>query len=176
VQTIKDDVRRKTFVFIPDSKATFFEQDELFGEAVNKAFPSAINEIKDAGNCLAADLNTAAVFHLMRISEYGLRVLAEQLGAIPAKWPIEFSQWKDIISDIETNLKSKGLSVDQMTKGYDKDNALELYNGLLADVKHLKVTRDKVMHARGSCDEKEALRVFNHVRGFMQRLAAKLSE
>src|SRR5208282_2687692 len=63
------------FIYIPSAKTKFFEPLELFGNKVYQNFKSARTEIKDAGNCLAADLNTAAVFHLMRASEFGLRAL-----------------------------------------------------------------------------------------------------
>src|ERR1039458_55289 len=60
------------FAFIPKDYEVFFEAENLFGSSVNDAFPSARPHIKDAGNCLAADLNTAAVFHLMISAEFGL--------------------------------------------------------------------------------------------------------
>ena len=159
------------FIYIPNGKTKYFEQLELFGDMVYQKFKSARAEIKDAGNCLAADLNTAAVFHLMRASEFGLRALAQHLDAIPRKWPIEFSQWSDVIKDIVTKLEPKTFDIVQMTRGHDKDAALELYSGLLADVRHLKVTRDRVMHTRESYDEKTALSVFDDVEKFMRRLA-----
>jgi hypothetical protein len=159
------------FAYIPNAKTQFFEQPELFGDKVYHNFKSARAEIKHAGNCLAADLNTAAVFHLMRASEFGLRALAQHLDAAPAKWPIEFSQWSDVIKDIAANLESNLSAVVQMTRGHDKDAASELYSGLLADVRHLKVTRDRVMHTRESYDEKTALSVFDDVEKFMRRLA-----
>jgi hypothetical protein len=161
----------------PDEQGKQDERGPLFGTAVNKAFPKAAPEIKEAGNCLALGLNTAAVFHLMRVSEYGLRVLAERLGAIPTKWPIEFSQWKDVIVGIESKLKSKVEAVDQMTKGYDKDQDLDFYNGLMADVRHLKISRDRIMHAREYYYNRlDALAVCARVEDIMRKLAEKVSE
>jgi hypothetical protein len=159
------------FAYIPNEKTPFFEQPELFGDKVYQNFKSARAEIKNAGNCLAVDLNTAAVFHLMRASEFGLRALAQHLAAIPEKWPIEFSQWSDVIKDIVTKLEPKVSAIVQTTRGHEKDAASELYNGLLADVRHLKGTRDRVMHTRESYDEKAALSVFDDVKKFMCRLA-----
>ena len=173
VQTIKDEVGTKTFVSIPDSKATLFEQDALFGEAVNKAFPSAKIEIMNVGNCLAADLNTAAIFHLMRVTEIGLRALARNLKVKIKKMPLEYADWGKIIPEIEEKIKLK----KPKSRGKKQSETLEFYHGAIGEFNAFKdIWRNNVMHTRGSYDEKEAVRVFNHVRGFMQRLAAKISE
>src|SRR5436309_10023407 len=66
-------------VFVPKRQAEYFEKDALFGGEVSQAFPSAWEDIRDAGNCIAADLHTAAVFHLMRVGELGMRALARHL-------------------------------------------------------------------------------------------------
>src|SRR4051794_4802873 len=49
---------------------------EIMGAEVKAAFPSAMPDVLEVGNCLAAECNTAAVFHLMRVAEVGLRALA----------------------------------------------------------------------------------------------------
>ena len=77
--TMGAEIKEKHFAFIPPEKAVFFEKADLFAEAVNRAFPGAAPEIKDAGNCLATDLHTAAVFHLIRAAEHGMRALAKHL-------------------------------------------------------------------------------------------------
>jgi hypothetical protein len=44
--------------------------DSLIGGEFNKKFPSAVGDIREAGNCIAVDCGTAAVFHLMRGVEW----------------------------------------------------------------------------------------------------------
>jgi hypothetical protein len=70
-----------------------------------------------------------------------------------------------------------------MSKGYEKDETLEFYSGLMSDVYHLKITRDRIMHTResfdavgldGNKDDSAALAVYGDVKRFMQRLAAKI--
>ncbi len=78
-RAITEELHRRKFTMIENSKAGFLEQKNLFGKSVWKAFPSARDEIQAAGNCLALDLNTAAVFHLMRAAELGMRALAVHL-------------------------------------------------------------------------------------------------
>jgi hypothetical protein len=76
---LKAALARKRFAFIPYPNDQYFEQDKLFGERVYEAFPQAREDVKSAGNAIAAELYTASVFHLMRVSEYGLRALARRL-------------------------------------------------------------------------------------------------
>jgi hypothetical protein len=99
----------RKFVEIEKNKADFLEQKNLFGKQVGKAFPSANDEIKAAGNCLAMDLNTAAVFHLMRAAEIGMRALAVSLGVKLThkgkRKPIEHGGWNEIIEKIEKEYK-----------------------------------------------------------------------
>ena len=69
----------RKFVMTEKNKSKFLEHENLFGKHVSNSFPSASDEIKAAGNCLALDLNTAAMFHLMRAAELGMRALARHL-------------------------------------------------------------------------------------------------
>lgn len=69
------EVAKCRFVVVDNAKWEFLEPGSsyiqgavnLFGENVSKNFPSANKDIKEAGNCLALNLNSAAVFHLMRV-------------------------------------------------------------------------------------------------------------
>ena len=175
VHSINKEADERMLAFIPTIKREFFEQDALFGEAVNKTFPSARSDIKAAGNCLSADLNTAAMFHLMRAAEYGLKALARHLKVrtVKKRVPLEFGTWGEIFSAMNGKINI----LSGTTRGKKRQAALEFYNGVMLEVKALKdVWRDSVMHSRGEYDERQALNALNHVRGFMQRLATRVSE
>ena len=174
-RAIRKELISLKFAYIPPSKAEFFERDELFGEAVNDAFPSARANIKDAGNSLAADLPTAAVYHLMCVIELGLRALARKLKvhSVKAKIPIELGTWEQVITALESKIKTVGGTARSNKKQKDMD----FYNGLLMEFRSIKdCWRNKVMHTRVDYDQHQALRAFDHVRGFMQRLAERVSE
>jgi hypothetical protein len=173
LQTMTEESAKQKFTFIPSVKAKFFEQEKLFDESVHSAFPEARQDIKDAGNCLAADLNTAAVFHLMRVVEYGLRVLAKDVGVTMSDEELEYAQWKAIIDRIYSKIKTLTDSASGSPK--EKSEMREFYNGVLSEFSGFKdVWRNNIMHARRSYDESEALSVFNRVRDFMQKLAEYL--
>jgi hypothetical protein len=169
-----DEIREKQFTFIPLGKAGYLEKDKLFGDAVFDAFEEAHADIKDAGNCLAADLNTAAVFHLMRVVEFGLRELAARLKAKTlikklkaTKIPIELGTWEEIINTLETKLDQ----LRNLPRNAKRAQRIETTNELLKEFRSIKdLWRNKVMHTRAVYDADQAESAFKHVRNFMQRL------
>jgi hypothetical protein len=76
----------------------YFEQDCLFGEDVFNKFPSAANDIFEAGTCLALDRATACVMHSMRVSEVGLTSLARAMNVSKQ------NDWGGYLREIEKNL------------------------------------------------------------------------
>jgi hypothetical protein len=150
--------------------ARFFEQADLLGPKFHKAASIKINaEIKAAGNCLASDLNTAAVFHLMRAAEFGLRRLAKRLR-VPLKYPLEFADWGKVIDGCGKQLEA----LNGVTRGKKKVAKLEFYANAVSDCRAFKETwRDCVMHARRKdFTFKEAKGVNDRVRDFILSLAA----
>jgi hypothetical protein len=169
--TLRDETYSRKFAFIPQSKIEYFQKDKLFGDEVDAAFPIAKDEIKDAGNCLAVGLDTAAIFHLMRIIELGLRALAKKLKVRIPNTPIEYATWETAIKHIEEEIKK----LRQLSKGKKKSNLLEFYNGCMGEFNAFKdVWRNNIMHTRQSYDEHQAMSVFLHVRAFMERLSKNL--
>jgi hypothetical protein len=164
------------FAGIPANLVQLFEQDALFGEQVNKAFRSdapgirsAATDIRDAGNCLAADLNTAAVFHLMCAVEQGLRKLADDLQVVAVKQtvPIELATWNEIITELQKK-------VDERVSRSDSEGqrTLDSYSALLLEFRAIETFwRNKVMHVRATYTAGEAEMAKNHVERFMKRLA-----
>ena len=58
----------------------YYDQPQLFDADVFN-FPSANEDIVEAGTCLAFERGKATVMHLMHVVEVGLKVLASALGA-----------------------------------------------------------------------------------------------
>jgi hypothetical protein len=162
------ELKNRTFVFVFPERAYAFEQEMLFGEEVNRAFPSASPEIVDAGTCFALGLSTACVFHCMRILEHGLRALAIVFGS-----PFELEQWHNIIEKIE----SKIAGMKSLPKSLQKVEEQEFYSQSAAHFMFFKdAWRNHVMHGRRTYDDREAKRVLDHTDEFMQHLSAKLHE
>lgn len=147
LQHIEDSVswelQEHQFAFIPTNKAKHFEQEKLFGDAVYVQFEEARQDLKSAGNCLASDLNTAAVFHLMRVVEFGMRQLTKQINP-KIKTPLAYCDWKGLIVPMEQKLKA----AEQRSRGPKKSKQLDFYSRCLSDCKALIDTRNRVSHAR----------------------------
>ena len=69
--------------------------------AIWKVIPTSEKDTRDAVETYAFGLNTASVFHCMRVSEFGLRWIAQKLRVkITDKGkvvPIEFGTWEKVI-------------------------------------------------------------------------------
>lgn len=173
--TFWHEIDSRKMAFIQESKTHYFEQDALFGEDVRKAFPDpkTHQEIKEAGNCLAFDLNTAAVFHLMRVAEFGLRAFARKLSVPISDEDLPYQEWHDVLTAIRHAIRN----ITEAPPGSRKDRAevRECYNGIMQEIEGFKdVWRNSVMHTRGSYSAPEAMGVYLRVRDFMQRLAKLL--
>ena len=75
-----DELQKRSFFLVAAAHRDCVENSSFMGQHVSDAFPSAVGDIKEAGNCLGAECNTAAVFHLMRVVELGLRALCAHMG------------------------------------------------------------------------------------------------
>lgn len=165
---------RLRFAFIPPPNDKYFEQDKPFGNEVYENFPSTREDLRDAGNCIATELYTAAVFHLMRVSELSLRVLAEERQvAIPIDL-LKYREWQPIIKAIEDSVENL---IANKPASKEKVEAQEFYRGLLTDFRALKdVFRNNVSHVRERFDEHQAKAALVRVEDVMKRLASRLRE
>ncbi len=176
MQTMIQELAKRKLVYIPPPNDQFFGREKLFGEQVFLAFPSVRSEIMAASNSLAADLGTAAVFHLMRIAERGMRVLAwDRRVSVVRNKPLELQQWKDILDGIQ--VETDKITNWPNTLGLAKTQAEEFYNGAMAEFRGFKdAWRNHAMHDRRSYNFDEAKGVMAHVKRFMQVLATQISE
>lgn len=159
------------FLFLPKNVAGYYEQEALFGESVLKSFPSAKQDVREAGNCFATGLNTAAVIHLMFAANAAVLALTKHLK-VKIKNP-EHQDWGPLLKAIEAKLEhAHGLG-----RGPKKQKEVEFYADILGELRALKdVHRNSVSHARKRYNEPEALGVLERVKALMQRLATRLSE
>jgi hypothetical protein len=153
-----------------------------FGPVVEMAFPSASDEIKEASTCYALGRSTAAVFHLMRAAERGLRALAVAVNALPTSptaKPIELENWDPIIGRIGDASATFIQECENKKLHIEKANAKAFFNATLADYYAFKdAIRNILMHDRsgGTYDEFQALSARNRVEECFNRMAKKLSE
>ncbi len=80
IEAIHSEMMARQFFHLAPERAKYFNRGKPFGDSVDAAFPSARSDIREGANCIATDRYTAAVFHLMRTVEWGLRALCAEVG------------------------------------------------------------------------------------------------
>lgn len=169
IDAVKAEILNKLFLFVPAHLAKYYERDDLLSDQARAAFPSSTVEMRSAGNCLTAGLNTACVFHCMRAIEHGLRALANNVEV-----NFDVQQWKNVIDQIESTIRTLGNS---MPAGTTKTERLQFLSEASAGFSHFKDGwRNHVMHTRASYDEPQATVVIEHVRIFLEALSKNLKE
>ncbi len=163
-ERLQDELGNEYYFQIRREHVQFYDQVQLFGEKVTKAFPDATSDIRDAGNCLALEQPIATIFHLMRAVEIAINKLAKrrQLTVNPR------DTWGLILNNLTASIqKMPDKTAAQKAK---KERWSELRTALF----HLKEAwRDNSLHARRKhATLSEAREIFDTVRVFMQKLAA----
>jgi hypothetical protein len=172
---ISREVKKWKFVRIPDKAISYFEQERLFGDEVYSGFPDARADIKDAGNCIATELPTAAMFHLMRASEYGLRRLAHKLKVKLThkgkNHPIDYADWEKVI----TGIKNKIADSRQLPHGSRREERLSMYSDAADHCTFVKdIWRNNLSHTRSPYRTAEAIAAFERIRDFLKFLQGSL--
>lgn len=143
-------------------------QESLFGLEVDQKFPSASEEIEEAGKCLALRRATACVMHLMRVLELGLNSLAHDFNV-----PFAHTNWHNIVEQIERKIKD----MSSATHGPDWKDKQQFFSEVATEFRHFKSAwRNHAMHVRQTYTEERAERIFQSVKSFMQHLATRLKE
>ena len=149
-------------------------EEALFGEDVESSYPSAAFEIEEAGKCLGLGRDTAAVFHLMRVMEIGLRTVAKCL-AIPDPIKEAERNWGVVLRKIKDELDERGKPKSPRAWKTLEDKAL--FGDLYASLDAVKVAwRNSTMHVEGKYTFDEAEHIFVATRGFMKKLALRCDE
>jgi hypothetical protein len=164
----------KLFIYVAPERTRFWPrvaEPNLFGAEVAKAFPSAAQDIRQAGMAIATHLSTAGVFHLMRVLEVALTVLGKEFGVSLANtnWGPAIEQIESRVRDMHKDPKWKALPDCKEQQAFYAQAAAHF--GVLKDA-----WRNYTMHGHVQYDEFEVEQVFNAIKAFMQKLAQKLSE
>jgi hypothetical protein len=105
----------------------------------------------------------------MRILEYGLAALADDVGCTVA-----VGTWQNIIDQIESAIKPLGKT---LPRGQEKNERLQFLSEAAKEMVYFKDGwRNYVSHNRATYDEHQARSVMEHVRAFMTALSRRLFE
>jgi hypothetical protein len=163
---------RQQFCYIDRVRATFLDRKQAFGELVDAKIPKARADIADACKAIAANLDTAAVYHLMRAAELGLRAIANSLGVTVSdkkqQIPIEYATWEQLTA----NSRNKITAIRQDPKGPQKNEALQAYSDIADRSEYIRdLWRNDLSHTRRRYSGEETIGIFDRINGFMQAAA-----
>jgi hypothetical protein len=165
------------FAYVPTPDDQYFENEKLFGEEVFVNFKEARQDVKESGNCLASGLHTACVFHLMRISEFGLRRIAARLRVKlfdkGKPQQVEYATWNKVIEGVQSKIKE----ARQLSAGTKKEARLIRLSEAGDHCTFMKdIFRNNLSHTRKPYIRDEALAAFRRVNDFMNFLVDGLNE
>ena len=157
---IQDEMEAQLFFHVSLKEAEFYEPKEpLFGAIVEAKWPRLIEDISEAGKCMALGRYTASVFHMMRVMEVGVQDFGTTLGV-----PLATNKaWGNILSEAKAPL-SQMPSTDPRKKVREE---------AWAHLDSVRIAwRNEVMHPKQTYTMEEATEVFNHVRTYMRHLVS----
>jgi hypothetical protein len=162
------------FLYIPKDHAVWFNKNDPFGSKVSNNFPSTMQDIKDACNCYAIGQYTACIFHLMRVAEIGLRILAwDRRIKFKKKSPLELKEWREIFKGLE----DEEIRLKSLHRTKAREAQFEFYHGAMIELRAFKnLYRDRTMHARACYDIYQTTSAMVNVSAFMKGLSEKISE
>jgi hypothetical protein len=155
-----------TFLMLEDSENELIDAGaQLWDAPFASQFPSALDDLDEAAKCLAFGRSTAAVLHLMRIVEYGLRALHAHLGITVVLEGNE-RNWGNILRRIKSNIDSRPAS--------GKKDSLQAKYAMLNAVKD--AWRNPSMHIGHKHTPEDADRIHGAVKSFMLTLSDVMDE
>lgn len=173
LNVVSAELQDRLFLFVPSHRSAFYQNPSLLSDQAKQAFPSILDDVRDASSCYALGLYTASVYHLMRAIEIGLRKLADKLNVTFPKHPIDLAEMQTIIEQMESKIRD----LQNLPRSTQKTEELTFYSSAAMQFLYFKdAHRVHVAHARRSYDENEALSIMNHIREFYNVISGKLSE
>lgn len=145
--------------------AQFFDPSDPKAAKVSVQFPSAAEDVAEAGKCLACGRATACVMHLNRVMEVGLAALANAVG-VGSK-----SDWGKYLKEIDDKLQQRFKASGVRTP--DEQFYAEAYitfDGVR------RAWRNPTMHVDKTYTVEHAEEILISLRSFMRHLATKVHE
>lgn len=171
LEAVDGELAFRRFAYVPTEKAQMLDGIARDWEVIWNKFRESEVDSRAAVECYALDQNTACVFHLIRVSEYGLRALARQVKAkLTHKGkthPIEYADWDKVITEVQNKI-SKARSLPH---GAKRASQLKLYSDAADHCLYMKELRNEISHTRKDFNSGEAFGVLQRVFSFMTFLA-----
>lgn len=162
---VADDFSLQCLLAVTPDRLRYYEQPKLFGDDVFNNFPSANEDIAEAGSCVALGRGTACVMHLMRVLEVGLATLARAIGVTKQ------NDWGSYLREIDKALAArfKAAGARSPDEQFYAETATSMDN-------MRRAWRNPTMHPEKTYPPERAEEILLSVKSFMSNLATKLRE
>jgi hypothetical protein len=172
VEAVEAELKMRRFAYVPVARALKLDNIDNDWANVQAAFPTSKEDIRDAIECYALDKHTACIFHLMRVSEHGLRQLARKLQVTLSdkgkKQPLEYADWDKIV----TAIRNKISDARKLPRGPTKEARLQSWSEAADHCEYMKDNwRNAVSHTRKPYTPTDAMQASDRVHAFMSFLA-----
>lgn len=166
---IADELESVLFIHVDKEKSRFYRSRNLFGDEIGAAFPKIEEDIANAGTCYALGMNTACVFHLMRVMEHCVQRLGRKLR-------VSIDPGRETWHQIMLHVHGK---VAEMPGGQKftraQNSKKQNFSMAAARLDHVRIVwRNDVMHPKATYDQAEALEVLTGVEAFLKSVAGLL--
>jgi len=159
-ERIQDEMSGRMFLYVPFDDAEFYKNSDSFvSSQVFKKWPNLLEDISESAKCFSLSRYTASVFHLMRVMEFGVQKLGDNLGV----GLTTETNWQSILDQVNRAIKALDQKAGK-TKRLASISA-NLYNVKLA-------WRNEVMHPKVTYTREEAKMVLDAVKAFIEELAS----
>lgn len=168
---LTDELELRCVLVLPANKAPYFSAAEtLWGAEFQSNFPTAARDLAEAARCFALGLNTATVFHAMRIAEIGIRAVGRCLG-IPDPIRGADRNWAVALRKVKDEIDRRWPSAQRLSgDGHT-------FEALYASLDAMKNPwRNAAMHVEADYSEEDARAIFDAVGAFMRRVLVRMNE
>ncbi|BBN89710.1 hypothetical protein AZSP09_27330 [Azospira sp. I09] len=166
---MEDECTLRKFLTLSDTQAGYvFPSSPPFGLEVVQKLPKIAYEVEEASKCIGLGLDTAAVFHLMRVVEIGIEAIRKSL-AIPDPVKASGRNWGILIKKISDAISEKS----QWASKDDKQFFFEVLASLDA-VRN--AWRNATMHVETKYKPEESEPIFIAVKSLMKKIANRMDE
>lgn len=165
-ERVVDDLAEQLFLHLPSDKAKHYRKADLFGEEIGAKFPKAREDLTNAGTAYALGLNTACVFHLMRVLEHCVQRFGRRLKITDID--VKRETWHQIMLHVHKKVEA----LPGGTKAtVAQSNRKQSFAVAASRLDHVRIAwRNDVMHPKATYDEKEAFDVLSSVGVFLESI------
>jgi hypothetical protein len=164
--TMRAELESRQFRALPAEKLVYCDIAWLTDSPMFQKFPDTVDEFQSAGRCFAYGENTACIFHLMRVTDFYLKKVADSLGVTYSA-----HTWHEIGNTIQKAMEQK-----YATKTNDWKRQEPFYAEILTDIQAIsRGHRNPALHElQKKYDEREAQYMLAVIEGFAQHVARHL--